>query len=163
MFVKWLVFIHVLSAVTFFLAHGTSAAMAFQMRKETKIERIRTLLDLSGTTIMAIFVSFLLMGVSGVVLPFILKIWNQVWIWLSIVLMLFVFFWMMGTNDRTYKTLRRLVGLPYMQGNKEFPPEPPASDEEISAHIRTISVHQLAIVGYLIPAFVLWLMVFKPF
>lgn len=163
MLVKWLVFVHVLSAVTFFLAHGTSAAMAFQMRKETKIERIRTLLDLSGTTIMAIFASFLLMGISGVVLPFILKIWNQVWIWLSIVLMVFVFFWMMGTNDRTYKTLRKLAGMPYMQGKKEFPPEPAASDEEIAAHIRKISTHQLVIVGYVIPAIVLWLMVFKPF
>ena len=31
--IRWLVFLHVLSAITFFLAHGTSVAMTFQVRK----------------------------------------------------------------------------------------------------------------------------------
>lgn len=30
MLVRWLVFIHVLSALTFFLAHGAAAAMVFK-------------------------------------------------------------------------------------------------------------------------------------
>jgi len=163
MLLRWLIFIHVLSAITFFLAHGTSAAMAFQLRKETSIERIRTMLDLSGTTIMVLFVAFLVMGITGLIMPFILKIWNQVWIWLSIVMMVYVFMHMSLRNDKTYKTLRKLVGMPYMLKSKEFPAEPPASDEEILAHIHKISVHELIVVGYVIPAFVLWLMVFKPF
>lgn len=163
MLVRWLVFIHVLSAITFFLAHGTSVAMAFQLRKETNIERIRTMLDLSGTTIMLLFISFLVMGLTGLVMPFLIKIWNQGWVWLSIVLMVYVFMHMALRSDKTYKTLRKLVGLPYMQGSKEFPAEPPAGEEEILAHIRKISVGELVVVGYVIPAFVLWLMVFKPF
>ncbi len=163
MLVRWLIFIHVLASITFFLAHGTSAAMAFQLRKETNIERIRAMLDLSGTTIMLLFGSFLLMGVTGLIMPFLIKIWSKGWVWLSIVLMVYVVLHMGLQNDRTYKTLRKLVGLPYMQGSKELPPEPPASDEEILAHIRKISVHQLVMVGYVIPAIVLWLMVFKPF
>ena len=163
MLIQWLVFLHVLSAITFFLAHGTSAAMAFQLRKETSIERIRAMLDLSGTTIMALFVSFLLMGLTGLIMLFILKIWNQFWIWLSIVLMVYVFIHMALRNDKTYKTVRKLAGMPYMQGSKEYPAEPPASDEEILAHVRKISVHELIAVGYVIPAIVLWLMVFKPF
>ena len=48
--VRWLVFVHVLAVITFFLAHGTSAAMAFQLRKETEFSRIRALLDLSWST-----------------------------------------------------------------------------------------------------------------
>ena len=163
MLVRWLIFIHVLSSITFFLAHGTSAAMSFQLRKETNVERIRTMLDLSGTTVMLIFVSFLIMGLTGLIMPFLLKIWNQVWVWLSIVLMVYVFFHMTIRNDKSYKTLRRLLGMPYMQGSKEFPAEPPASEEEIFAHIRKLSPYELAVVGYAIPAFVLWLMVFKPF
>ena len=163
MLVRWLIFIHVLASITFFLAHGTSAAMAFQLRKETNIERIRAMLDLSGTTIMLLFGSFLLMGVTGLIMPFLIKIWSKGWVWLSIVLMVYVVLHMGLQNDRTYKTLRKLVGLPYMQGSKEFPAEPPASDEEILAHIRKISVHQLVMVGYVVPAIVLWLMVFKPF
>jgi len=160
---RWLIFIHVLSAITFFLAHGTSAAMVFQLRKETNIERIRAMLVLSGTTAMVLFVSFLVMGITGLIMPFILKIWNQIWIWLSIVLMVYVFFHMGLRGEKTYHSLRRLVGLPYRQKNKEHPAEPPASDEEILAHVRKISPYELAVVGYVIPAFVLWLMVFKPF
>ena len=163
MLIRWLIFIHVLSAITFFLAHGTSAAMAFQLRKETNIERIRTMLGLSGKTIMVLFVFFLVMGLTGLIMPFILKIWNQGWIWVSIVLMVFVFFHMTLRNEKTYKTVRKLAGMPYMKGSKEYPAEPPASDEEILAHIRKISVYELIAVGYVVPAFVLWLMVFKPF
>ena len=163
MLLRWLIFIHVLSVITFFLAHGTSVAMAFQLRKETNIERIRAMLELSSTTLVVLFVSFLVMGLTGLIMPFILKIWGQIWVWLSIVLMVYVFIHMSLRNNKTYYLLRKLVGLPYRQGNKDFPAEPPASDEEILAHIRKISVYELIAVGYVIPAFVLWLMVFKPF
>ena len=49
--VQWLIFLHVLSALTFFLTHGASAAMAFKVRKETDFARIRAMLDLSESTI----------------------------------------------------------------------------------------------------------------
>jgi hypothetical protein len=38
MFVRWLVWVHVLSIITFFLGHGAGAAMAFRIRKETNPE-----------------------------------------------------------------------------------------------------------------------------
>ncbi len=161
--IRWLVFIHILSALTFFLAHGTSAAMAFQIRKEKDIERIKAMLDLSGTTMILMFISFLVLGISGLILPFLFHFWNTGWVWLSIVLMLVVFFYMAFMNERAYKKLRKLVGLPYRAGNKELPAEPPASQEEIQAHIRSINVTLLVIIGFVIPAFVAWLMTFKPF
>lgn len=163
MLVRWLVFIHVLSVITFFLAHGTSAAMAFQLRKEKSIERIRAMLDLSSTTLMLLFVAFLVMGITGLIMVTLIKIWNQVWVWLSIVLMVYVFLHMAIRNEKTYYRLRKLVGLPYRLKNKDHPAEPPASEEEILAHIRKISVYELLAVGFGIPTFVLWLMVFKPF
>ena len=88
--VPWLVFLHVLSAFTFFLAHGTSVAMAFKIRSETNFERIRAMLDLSASTISTVFISFLAMGLTGLSLPFILKLWGRGWIWTSIVLMVIV-------------------------------------------------------------------------
>ena len=161
--IRWLVFLHVLSALTFFLAHGTSAAMAFRVRREKDFARIRAMLDLSDSTIELMFVSFLAMLSSGVALPFFLQIWNKAWVWLSLILMIFVFIWMVWMNERTYKILRKLVGLPYRQGSKEFPGEPPASPEEVIAQLKKMNVSGLLVVGYLIPAFVLWLMIFKPF
>jgi len=38
--VPWLIFLHTLSAFTFFLSHGTSVAMAFKIRSETNFDRI---------------------------------------------------------------------------------------------------------------------------
>jgi len=163
MLIRWLIFIHVFAAFTFFLAHGASAAMTFRVRKETNIERIRALLDLSFSTLILMGIAFLVMGLSGLVLPFLIKIWDKVWVWLSIVLMVFVMVWMALMNEKYYKPLRRLVGLPYMVGGKNFPAEPPATPEAISEHIRKINTTQLIIVGYVVPMFVLWLMVFKPF
>jgi len=92
--IRWLIFLHVLAALTFFLAHGTSAAMAFRLRKETDLPRIRAMLDLSDSTIEIMFISFLGMGLTGLALPFFIHIWNKVWVWASILLMIFVFIWM---------------------------------------------------------------------
>jgi hypothetical protein len=163
MFTKWILFLHVFSAITFFLAHGTSVSMAFQIRKETDFARIRAMLDLSGTTIMAVFISFLFMGLSGLALPFMVKLWDKVWVWLSIILMLFVVGWMGWFNEKSYKHLRKLIGLPYMVGSRDFPAEEPASEAAVQAHIQSMGTTRLIVVGYVIPMIVLWLMVFKPF
>jgi hypothetical protein len=88
--IQWLIFLHVLSAITFFLGHGTSVAMAFQIRKEKDFVRIRAMLDLSEVTIPVMGIAFLIMGLSGLTMPFILKIWNKGWIWASVVLMVIV-------------------------------------------------------------------------
>jgi len=161
--IPWLVFLHILSALTFFLAHGTSIAMAFKIRSETDFARIRAMLDLSASTIMVMFISFLAMGLTGLAMPFILKLWGKGWIWASIVLMVIVVVQMGLMNEKRYKILRKLVGLPYMQGSKEFPAEPPASQVNVEAHLKKMKVTDLVIVSYGIPIVVLWLMVFKPF
>ncbi len=163
MLVRWLVFIHVLSAITFFLAHGAAAAMMFKVRSEKDFARIRAMLDLSASTFQAYTFSFTVMGLTGLTMPFIIHIWNKVWIWLSIVLMLFIVVWMYKVNDQQFKHLRRLVGLSYLIGAKSFPAEPPASAEEVAAFLKTINPWQWALIGYGIPAIVLWLMIFKPF
>lgn len=163
MLVRWLVFLHVLSAITFFLLHGTSAVMAFQIRKETDFHRIRAMLDLSWSTMNLMGVSFLLMGLTGVILPFMIHIWNRGYIWLSIVLILSVMIYMSLYNEKHYKELRRLVGLPYMRGSKRLPAEPPSSPEEVARLLMKTNAPSLALAGYVIPAIVLWLMIFKPF
>ncbi len=161
--IRWLVFVHVLGAITFFLAHGTSAAMTFQIRKETDFTRMRAMLDLSWSTMILMGVSFLIMGLTGLILPFLIHIWNRGYIWLSIMLMLFVFIYMAMFNETHYKELRRLVGLPYMKGNKNLPAEPPSSPEEVAALLKKSSAASMVVVGYIVPAIVLWLMIFKPF
>jgi len=161
--IRWLIFIHVLSALTFYMAHGTSVAMTFKLRKETDFARIRAMLDLSWSTMVVMGVSFLIMGLTGIALPFMIHIWNKIWIWASIVLMLFTFIYMAMFNESHYKQLRRLVGLPYMIGSKQVPAEPHSSPEEVVTLLNKTNITGLAVAGYVIPAIVLWLMVFKPF
>ena len=161
--IRWLIFLHLLSIITFFLAHGTSAMMTFQIRKETNFDRIRAMLDLSWSTMVLMGVSFLVMGLTGIILPFLIHIWNKGYIWASIVLMLFVFIYMAMFNETHYKELRRLVSLPYMKGNRNLPAEPPSSPEEVAALLKKTSASSMVVVGYIVPAIVLWLMIFKPF
>lgn len=160
---QWLIFLHVLSALTFFLAHGTSAAMAFKLRKETDFDRIRAMLDLSDYTIEIMFVAFIGLGLTGLALPFFTGSWDQAWVWISIILMIFVFIWMVWMNEWAYKILRKMVGLPYRRGSREYPGEPPASAEEVITFLRKMNLTSLVLVGYVVPAAVLWLMIFKPF
>ena len=161
--IRWLIFLHVLSALTFYMAHGTSVAMAFKIRKETDFIRIRAMLDLSNSTMITMGMAFLVMALTGLILPFMIHIWNRGYIWVSIVLMLFVAIYMAVFIVTHYMELRRLVGLPYRKGSKELPAEPPSSPEEVATLLKKTSVTGLVVVGYVIPAFVLWLMVFKPF
>jgi hypothetical protein len=145
------------------MAHGTSVAMAFKIRKETDFARIRAMLDLSNSTMIMMFLSFAVMGLTGLIMPFMIHIWNRGYIWVSIVLMLFVAIYMAVFIVTHYMELRRLVGLPYRKGSKELPAEPPSSPEEVAALLKKTSVTGLVVIGYVIPAIVLWLMVFKPF
>lgn len=163
MLVQSLLFLHVLSAIAFFLFHGVSALMALRVRVETDLARIRALLDLSQMSIMPMGISLLLMGLTGIILPFLVHLWDRVYIWLSIVLILGVGIYMAVFNETHYKQLRRLVGLPYMKGSKTYPAETPRPAEEVRAFIQSISVGPLTAVGFGVPVIVLWLMVFKPF
>jgi len=49
----WVVFLHVLGAFAFVMAHGVSANVVFRLRHETQRERIAALLDLSTTYLTA--------------------------------------------------------------------------------------------------------------
>jgi Ca2+/Na+ antiporter len=162
MLVRWIVPFHVLSVITFFLAHGAGAAMAFRIRKETSLERMRAMLDLSTTPFLVYMLAYLLMAVTGLAMVFLLGLWRRGWVWVSVVLMLFVFL-AMSWLARPFATLRKLVGLPYREGNAEHSAQPPASEEAVTEHLETLGVVPFVVVGYVIPAFVLWLMFFQPF
>ena len=125
MLISWLIFLHVLSAITFFLAHGAAAAMIFKVRTETDFVRIRAMLDLSVSTFQMYMLAFAVMGITGLIMPFLLHNWGRIYIWVSIILLLFVAFWMGLVNEKQIKHLRRLVGLPYMGAIKNFPPSRP--------------------------------------
>jgi hypothetical protein len=160
---QWIVYLHVLAGFTLFFSHGASASMAFRLRREHKLERIRALLDLSGYTIMTMFLSLLVLLVAGVVAGFVGKWWNRGWIWAALILSVAIVVLMYRYSRQTYTPVRKAVGLPYREGNKEYPAVDPASGEEIAALIAATRPVRLAVIGYGGLALILWLMMFKPF
>ena len=62
----WIALVHVIGGFGFFLAHGASAAVAFRLRKERDLERVRALLDLSSSTISALYISLLVLLAAGI-------------------------------------------------------------------------------------------------
>lgn len=163
MFVRWLVYLHVLSTLTFFLAHGASAAVAFKLQKERDVNRIRAMLDLSGSTFAWMGISLLMLGITGILLAFLVHLWDRIYIWISIVLMIVTVVYMAVISASRYSQLRQLVGLPYRKGNKDMPAEPPSGREALETLLKKSNLLSLVISGYVIPAVVLWLMMFKPF
>ena len=159
----WLKFIHVITAVTFMVAHGTSIAISFRLKHEKDVERIKAMLDVSGTMWVATMLSLLVSFFLGIVLSFMGRWWSQTWIWASIVLLLVITFWMFYIGQGTYHPLRKALGLPYQARSKEMPAEEPAPEEERLAQIAKTRPWEMLIVGYGGFLVVIWLMMFKPF
>jgi hypothetical protein len=160
---RWLVYLHVLGGLGFMLSHGVSALMAFQVRREREIPRLRALLDVSAGSGAAFFASFLLLLISGIASGFIGRWWSQGWIWISLVLLIAISVYMTVDSRAYYHELRRVVGLPYMAGSKQMAAQPPSSAQQIEAVLASHRPVRLALIGLGGTALILWLMMFKPF
>ncbi len=161
----WFLFLHILFAVMFFFAHGASLAVAFRLPVERDPKAREALLAITGITIAPMFGGFFGMGVFGVALGVIDSSWKQGWWWLSIILMLGVFVWMMWYSRKFYSPIRKALGVMYISG---FANENPASRiyagrEEVDRLIALTNPRLLIWVSFIITALVLYLMTFKPF
>ena len=129
-----LVFLHVVGVFGFLMAHGVSAAVAFALRTERNLERVRALLMLSTKSYPIMYGSLLLLLILGVVLSFMGSWWGHAWIWLSLILLIAIMAIMGSLGSRIYGEARKAVGLPqnYRRG-QVLPLLEPASSEEIDA------------------------------
>jgi len=159
----WLKFIHVLAALTFFLAHGASAAVAFRLKKERDLARIQAVLDASATSLNVFFISLLVLLAAGIAAGFVGRWWRFGWIWMSIGLFMAIAIWMGVYSGRSYRPLRKAAGMPYMDGSKQMPAVAPASEAEITEILDRTNPVLLAGVSYGLTAVIVWLMMFKPF
>jgi hypothetical protein len=160
---EWIRFLHMVAAISFMVSHGTSIAISFRLKKEEDVERIKTMLDISGSMWIAMILSLLVAGIAGIVLGFMLSWWSQWWIWVSIVLLVVITIWMFQVGQSTYHQLRKTLGMPYQAGGKEMPAQEPAPIEESYAQIAKTRPHLMLLVGYGGFVVIIWLMMFKPF
>jgi hypothetical protein len=160
---EWIKFLHVVAAITFLVAHGTSITISFRIKQEQDMTKIKTMLDLSGTMWIAMMLSLLVAGIAGIVLGFMLNWWSQWWIWVSVVLLLVITIWMFQIGQGTYHPLRKALGMPYMARGRDMPAGEPGSEEESRALITKTHPGLMLLVGYGGFVVIIWLMMFKPF
>lgn len=159
----WLVFLHVLGLFGFLIAHGASASASFALKRERNLERVRGILELSASSYGVMYISLLVLLVSGIIAGFMGRWWGHAWIWISLVLLIVIIVAMFGMGSRIYGGARKLAGLPYYEKGKTNPPVEPASDEEIDALLSRGNPVLLTAIGYGGIVIIAWLMMFKPF
>jgi hypothetical protein len=164
---RWWVFLHILGAFGFLLAHGVSVAMALALRREREPQRIQALLGLSRVYLNLTYASLIVLLIGGIVAGFLGHWWGRAWIWtaLGILIALWVSMSLLGTSF--YDRVRIAVGTEPMYGRRrkvwlqERPP--PATAEELDALLASSRPIVLAWMGVIGLAVILWLMVLKPF
>src|SRR5512143_2230695 len=102
----WIKWLHVFSVLIFYVAHGTSMAVAFKLRTEKNPDRLRALLDVSRWSLMPMSASLLALLVLGLILTFMGHWQGKVWPWLSLVLLLAMGVWMTMNSRAIYMPIR---------------------------------------------------------
>lgn len=155
--------IHVLAALAFVLAHGTSAAVSLRLRTLRDRATIVAYLDLSERTMGATYVALLVVLVGGIISGIAGGYWTngRLWLWASLAIFLGIAFEMSFVRWRYLLRVRNALGIAPDQLAGKGPPA--GSDEELAAALdsRIPAVNFVVGVGGI--AILVWLMMMKPF
>jgi hypothetical protein len=164
---RWWVFLHILGAFGFLLAHGVSVAMTLALRREREPGRIKALLDLSRMSIGLAYVSLVVLLTGGIVSGFLGHWWGAGWIWTALALLIALMLGMSVVGTSFYDRVRVAVGTEPVLGSRRkawlAQRPPPAAPSELDALLASNRPFQLAWMGVVGLAMILWLMVLKPF
>jgi hypothetical protein len=159
----WSLYFHLAGVAAFLLAHGTSAGMAFALRKEREPERMKRLLELSDRSFNLLYGALLVLLVGGVVGGFRSHYWSFGWIWTSLALLIVTAVAMFVLAGLWYGRLRQALGLHYRVGLKVLPPPTPGTPEEVQAALAHLQPYVMVGIGIVSIGLFLYLMISKPF
>jgi hypothetical protein len=164
MYKVW-IFLHIFGAIAFFYSHGTAGLVAFRLRSERDLGRIRAMLDSYATSRMVglQYGALLLLLVAGVITGFSGHWWGTGWIWLSLILLIGIIAAMYMIGTRYYGQVRKLFAIEPMEGDKSQTAQPLANPEDIDRLLQRSPAVLLFAIGYGGMAVILFLMIFKPF
>jgi hypothetical protein len=160
---QWLVLAHVIGGFGFVLGHGVSAHAALQLRRERDPARVAAMLDLSGSSLMTVYVSLLVLLAAGIAAGFAGDHWGRIWIWAAIGVLVVMFGFMYAVATPYYASLRRAVGQKAYGDKKEADPPAPLSAPELAAMLDSPRPVWLTAIGGIGIVAIVWLMVVKPF
>jgi uncharacterized membrane protein len=153
---RWIVFVHIIGVFAFLLTHGASVAVLFKLRGERDRAKIRTLLELSGASMLGFYASIVVLLAAGIIAGFMGGWWGMLWIWLSLGLFVAISALMFVLATRYFRRISNAVAMRPSGA-------PMASDEEIDSLLRSRRPILIAVLGYAGLVAILWLMFFKPF
>lgn len=156
------VFIHAATVLLFFIAHGTSMAVAFKLKDEADPARVRALIELSRFSLGAPAIAFIVIGLlAGILAGFMGDHWGRVWIWASLVLFVVVAGLMTPLATFKLRPIRAAAGMSRDdQKDGVAPVENPDELRRLIAEWNPIPIAALGLTAFLV---ILWLMLVKPF
>lgn len=156
----WIVIAHVFFVIVAFFAHGASAFAIFRIRAAADRAELRTLLDLSATSLIVAGITLLVAILLGIWAAIMGGHFSRTWPWVSIGVLVVVVLAMTPLAANPMRELRAALGI----GNdKSGAPLVPGSDEQIVAAKAKMQPELTAIIGIVGLAVLVWLMEGKPF
>jgi hypothetical protein len=152
----WWKFLHVAGVIAFVMFHGASMMVAVRVRKERDRAKLAAILQLSGSSLMGMYVSLLWLTVFGVIAGIQGAWWNDGWFWISIILLVVAVGEMSAVARPYYERVKEAI---------EVRPSgvPRRSDEELDEILRSpVGLWNMAF-GLAVLATIAWMMIFKPF
>ena len=152
---NWWKFIHLIGVVGFMAAHGTSMAATMVIRRIRDPQRISGVLQLSGTTALAFYVSTLVLLVGGIGAGIQGRWFGQGWIWLSLGLLVAVGILMFPLARGYFRRIRMVIEL--MESGTAV------SQNDFMRVLNSGNPMLTAGTGSVAILFIVYLMVLKPF
>ena len=150
-------FLHVLSAMAYFLFHGMVASITFALRREPGPKRIGVLSEVMVLAYKGAPIAGVGLVLTGIVLGFLGRWWGERWLWASLGLLLTIGI-LMNRIGKAYLTEW------FVRARNPDDPILARSRVGISRGVRTFTFNPMffAVMGLIGLAVVLWLMMFKP-
>lgn len=155
---RWLVFVHVLSALLFMLAHGVQVTVSWKKRWEPDPVRHLALFEALPDVR---WLRYTLLGVvaSGFLMVALLNIWTRAWIWGSLAVLGVIWLLMYRWGADYYNSTEQMAEALMAAAGTDA--EPAARKAFDSARLSWL-VPAMTAVGIGGVGIVLWLMVFRP-
>jgi uncharacterized membrane protein len=108
---SWWKFIHLIGVVGFMAAHGTSIAATMMIRRMRNPQHISGVLQLSATTVLAFYLSTLVLLIGGIGAGIQGRWFDQGWTWLSLGLLVAVGIMMFPLARGYFRRIRTVIEL----------------------------------------------------
>ncbi len=163
---SWILYLHILSILTFLAAHGVTIGTVFKLRRRNDQEETKILLNLSRGSLALAGAALFSTLITDIALGFMGGWWNQIWIWVALTTFIVGYALMSVFGTRSYDRARLNLGIKTFYRQRGQQNRDPSKNNPLSSANPVLTPSNfilLTILGGAGLIFILWLMLFKPF